>query len=203
MTAALQIGSVTPHSSLRLERVFAGCFADSEATRLVGGAAEPLYVPAGDEGCGDSVPWHRLYYREDFFASALHEVAHWCIAGARRRLLRDFGYWYRPDGRGPAEQAAFQAVEARPQALEWFFARACAYPFRVSLDNLESNETAETARGAETAFKRAVVEQANGLRAAGLPPRARRYFESLSREFASGASLEGPAFTLEELGRNG
>ncbi|GAM69307.1 transporting ATPase [Vibrio sp. JCM 19236] len=26
----------------------------------------------------------------------MHEIAHWCVAGPKRRLLEDFGYWYEP-----------------------------------------------------------------------------------------------------------
>ena len=40
---------------------------------MVGGAAEPLYLP--DRGTRTA----ELHYREDFAASALHEAAHWCI----------------------------------------------------------------------------------------------------------------------------
>jgi elongation factor P hydroxylase len=79
---------------------------------------------------------HLLWYREDYFASALHEVAHWCIAGEQRRQQLDFGYWYAPDGRSPEQQGAFEAVEYKPQALEWFFSLACGYRFRLSADNL-------------------------------------------------------------------
>ena len=98
----------------RLEQVFMRCFGSSLCTRLQGGAAEPLYQPATLEG-----DYHVLYYRADYFASALHEVAHWCIAGEIRRQQTDFGYWYAPDGRSPAQQRAFERVECRPQALEW------------------------------------------------------------------------------------
>ena len=84
---------------------------------------EPYYQPATGE-----CDMHRLFYRSDYFASALHEVAHWCIAGERRRQLADFGYWYTPDGRSPQQQSAFEAVEAKPQPLDWFFSLACGYP---------------------------------------------------------------------------
>ncbi|MEH6651986.1 MAG: elongation factor P hydroxylase [Motiliproteus sp.] len=63
-------------------------------------------------------------------------MSHWCIAGAERRLLEDFGYWYRPDGRTAEQQAEFERVEVKPQALEWMLARACGFHFRISCDNL-------------------------------------------------------------------
>jgi elongation factor P hydroxylase len=115
----------------RLEEVFARCFSRRWRTRLVGGADEPSYQPATDRHA-----LHVLHYRSDYFASALHETAHWCIAGERRRQLPDFGYWYAPDGRDQQQQLAFEAVEARPQALEWLFSLACGYRFRISVDNL-------------------------------------------------------------------
>lgn len=196
MTAAVPVPWRAGFCSARLEAVFAGCFAGRENTRLLGGAREPLYVPAGEAEGGMAARHHRLFYREDYFASALHEVAHWCIAGAERRLLRDFGYWYAPDGRSPEQQAAFQAVEVAPQALEWWFARACGYPFRVSLDNLAGGEAA---RRSEAAFKDAVTERANALREHGLPPRARRFFDALAREFATGTCTGAPHFYRDEL----
>ena len=96
----------------RLERVFTGCFARQWRTVLLGGAEEPYYQPAADRHAT-----HLLHYRSDFFASALHEVAHWCIAGEQRLQLADFGYWYAPDGRDAAQQRDFEAVEVKPKAL--------------------------------------------------------------------------------------
>lgn len=167
-------------ASQRLEQVFAGCFAAGEKTRLVGGALEPLYLPA-DAGQPES----RLFYREDFFASALHETAHWCIAGAKRRAQKDFGYWYAPEGRGPAEQQAFLRVEARPQALEWCFSAACGYDFRLSLDNLATPENRDQAAG----FAHRVVAEAQRLQRDGLPGRAARFFDALAREFGTGVGI--------------
>ncbi|MFV0276297.1 MAG: elongation factor P hydroxylase [Parahaliea sp.] len=172
--------------SARLERVFERCFGASERTRLIGGAMEPEYVPAGETGPGGVCQHHRLYYRQDYFASALHEVAHWCIAGLTRRRQRDFGYWYIPDGRSPAQQAAFQQVEVAPQALEWCLARACGHPFRVSLDNLEGGEAA---RREELAFKRAVCAAARERCRRGLSPRAACLFDALVVEFGTGISV--------------
>lgn len=165
------------HDPRTLERVFNHCFLDSEHTRLIGGASEPLYLPA-DAGCAEN----RLYYREDYFASALHEMAHWCIAGAERRGLRDFGYWYEPEGRSGDQQSAFLAVEARPQALEWYFSVACDYPFRLSLDTFDPNGYEEVRR----TFAVRVTAQAERLRTQGLPSRAARLFDALAAGFGSG-----------------
>ncbi|TXS91198.1 elongation factor P hydroxylase [Parahaliea aestuarii] len=180
-----------------LEQVFQRCFADSENTRLLGGAAEPEYVPAGEPGPGGPCAYHRLYFREDYFASALHECAHWCIAGPGRRQLRDFGYWYAPDGRSVEQQAAFQQVEVAPQALEWYFARACGYPFRVSLDNLAGGEAA---RREEAAFRIAVTAEANRRRGDGLPPRAAQWFRALSETFGTHLCAPSLVFSVDDLG---
>ncbi|MEC9340304.1 MAG: elongation factor P hydroxylase, partial [Pseudomonadota bacterium] len=100
-------------------RVFNGLFRGPFRTELVGGGDEPLYQPRPR-----GVDLDRITYREDFVNSALHEVAHWCLVGPARRRRVDYGYWYLPDNRDAEAQLRFQAVEARPQALEWLFADA-------------------------------------------------------------------------------
>ena len=80
-------------------------------TKLVMGDAELSYHP------GTAHSPAAIVYAHGYFASALHEIAHWCVAGRRRRLLRDFGYWYEPDGRPFARQLEFEKVEVAPQAL--------------------------------------------------------------------------------------
>jgi elongation factor P hydroxylase len=175
----------------RVERVFNDCFAESYNTRLFGGADEPLYLPAiVSGGC------HALYYRGDYFASALHEVAHWCIAGAQRRQQTDFGYWYTPESRGADLQHAFELVECKPQALEWLFARACAFRFQVSADNpdLASIGMLDTA-----AFKRGVLEQVLALQKLGLPTRAEVFYAALCLEFGTAIPALQLDFTLAML----
>jgi len=175
----------------QLERVFSDCFADSCNTRLLGGAAEPFYQPAVV-----SVGYHALYYRADFFASALHEVAHWCIAGAQRRLQPDFGYWYTPEGRSVEQQNSFELLEYKPQALEWFFSQACAYRFQVSPDNpdLDSAGMLDI-----TAFQRRVVAQALAWQKEGLPTRAGVFYAALCREFRTYIPAAQLSFTLAQL----
>lgn len=101
-----------------------------EQVRLVQGEHEPEYFPATKTDPA------RIKFAHGFFASALHEISHWCIAGSARRELSDFGYWYAPDGRSQAQQQAFERVEIKPQALECLFTLACQRPFQVSQDNL-------------------------------------------------------------------
>lgn len=179
-----------PHTASHLESLFAECFAESENTLLCGGAGEPFYAPAE---AGQA--FHLLWYRDDFFASALHEVSHWCIAGPRRRLLPDFGYWYVPDGRSRAQQVAFEHVEVKPQALEWCLARACGFRFRVSIDNLAGEEGGPRDH---SEFERAVVAQANSYRGRGLPARASSYAGALARYWGV-RDPWGEAFSLDEL----
>ena len=90
---------------LDIERVFAACFKATYRTELKGGAAEPYYT--GLAGGASA----RLYYREDFAASARHETAHWCIAGPTRLAMPDFGYAYTPPPRTQVEQNAFFRAE--------------------------------------------------------------------------------------------
>lgn len=97
---------------------------------LVKGDFEPEYFPAVKDSPA------RIQFAHGFFNSALHEISHWTIAGDQRRLLPDLGYWYAPDGRTSEQQALFEQVEIKPQAIEWLFAHAFGRKFRVSLDNL-------------------------------------------------------------------
>jgi elongation factor P hydroxylase len=158
-------------AAVALEEVFHDCFLDDYNTRLQGGAGEPLYRPAAADSAAV------IYYRHDYSASLLHEVAHWCIAGPARRTLEDYGYWYSPDGRDTRQQRAFESVEVRPQALEWHFALACGQPFRVSQDNL----SLQPAAGER--FRCAVLDQARRFCAEALPPRALQFRSALAQRF--------------------
>ncbi len=160
-------------ASKELERIFADCFEEAHATVLEGGGDEPLYIPSEQPA---SAP-HRIVYREDYFASALHEIAHWCLAGAERRQQEDYGYWYAPDGRDPEEQAAFEKAEARPQALEWIFSEACGFPFNLSADNLDGGV------GPSPDFVVAVEREKKRLLEDGLPGRASGFHAALESAF--------------------
>src|SRR5690606_24917304 len=159
-------------------------FADTERTLLVGDvawppragncASEPVYLPA-DAHC----PFHRIVYAHGFFASALHEVAHWCMAGKQRRLRVDYGYWYEPDQRDADQQAQFERVEAKPQALEWAFSIAAGFPFRVSVDNLSGIPVDRDA------FRARVLTRLRHCAARRFPPRARRVAEPLMHHYGT------------------
>lgn len=166
--------ALSGHRSADLEMLFGQCFFAHWNTRLEGGGSEPQYLP------GAANRSHRLIYRENFFASALHETAHWCIAGEQRRRQVDFGYWYLPDGRDASAQRAFEVVEARPQALEWVFSVAAGYPFRPSADNLSG------AGGDGAVFAQAVAEALRCYLERGLPPRAALFADTLSTAYDTG-----------------
>jgi elongation factor P hydroxylase len=160
------VPAARPHRPADLQALFDGCFAESLDTVLRGGFDEPLYrAPTGGE-CA------QIQYAHDHFASALHEVAHWLVAGPERRRLDDYGYWYVPDGRDPEQQAAFEQVEVRPQALEWCLSEACGFPFRLSSDNVEAGG------GPSVDFARAVTERRRAIQDR-LPPRAARLVDAL------------------------
>lgn len=119
-------------------------------TILEYGTDEPEYFPS--DGCNPA----RIEFAHGFFASALHEISHWCIAGKHRRTLNDFGYWYESDGRDEQAQAVFEQVEIKPQALECLFNQACGKYFYVSQDNLNANFDTS-----KSTFAHDVYEQAN------------------------------------------
>lgn len=159
-----------------MEQIFCACFRERYRTELVGGGAEPEYRPASSPDAP-----HQIIYRHDYVASALHEVAHWCIAGARRRELADYGYWYAPDGRTAEQQAEFEVVEVKPQALEWIFADACGIAFELSADNLAGSAKPSVA------FAAAVEAQKARYLEGGMSRRAAAFRSALSRRFRAGS----------------
>lgn len=120
-------------------------------TRLVKGAHEPEYFPATD-----TYP-AQIVFAHGFFASALHEISHWCVAGKKRRLLNDFGYWYAPDGRNAQQQYAFEQVEIVPQAIECLLTLMCGKSFRVSQDNLSADFDTKTSTFAHDVAQQAIL----------------------------------------------
>ena len=141
-------------------------------TRLVLGSDEPIYLPASKH-CS----YHQIVFANGFFSSALHEVAHWCIAGEKRRLLEDYGYWYCPDGRDTQQQLDFEKVEIKPQAIEWAFTEAAGRQFQVSTDNLNGAEPDREGFTANVAAQLAHYKQD------GFPHRAQRFISALATTF--------------------
>jgi elongation factor P hydroxylase len=135
--------------------------------RLVGGFDEPLYLPATATG------FAQIRFTRNYERSALHELAHWAVAGKARRELEDYGYWYVPDGRNAAQQRAFFKLEVRPQAIEKCFCSAVGIPFDVSVDNLDGEVEGLAA------FRTDVAGLASKLRRQGLPQRANAIYRFL------------------------
>lgn len=156
---------------------------------LVKGDFEPEYFPAID-----SIP-ARIQFAHGFFNSALHEISHWSIAGDKRRLLPDLGYWYAPDGRTAEQQALFEQVEIKPQAIEWLFATAFGRKFRVSLDNL----TGEGGDG--NRFKDHVFAQVQAYFSgqAQLPRDAKHFIDCICLCTRAGKTLQSDEFQREML----
>jgi elongation factor P hydroxylase len=156
---------------------------------LVKGDFEPEYFPA--EGNSPA----RIQFAHGFFNSALHEISHWTIAGAKRRLLPDLGYWYAPDGRTAEQQSLFEQVEIKPQAIEWLFAKAFGRKFRVSLDNL----TGEGGNG-ET-FKDNVYLQVQRYFSGEtrLPIDAQHFIQCICMCTRNGSALKSNEFSREML----
>ena len=165
------------HHYQDLITLFDDCFLADYNPCLRGGYPEPEYLPADA-----SEPHHRILFTRDYFRSALHEVAHWCVAGPERRLLPDFGYWYAPDGRSAEQQRTFEQVEVKPQALELIFCLAAGHRFDVSTDNL-SGEATDPAP-----FRARVREQARAYLSGGLGERPQRYSAALLAHYRPGVA---------------
>ena len=139
-----------------LASTFNRTFASRYATVMIGGAAEPLYVPQVG-----ALP-ARIFYTRDFAASVLHEAAHWCIAGRARRVLVDYGYAYAPPPRSLDDRLAFFRAECDVQALECVFARCAGRDFRISADDFGA--TAEEREAFARAVEERAAERARALR---------------------------------------
>ena len=155
--------------------IFNLCFEHSHNTVLQhADGPDPLYVPAA--GASPA----RVQFAHGFFSSALHEVSHWCIAGEQRRLLPDYGYWYKPSNRTPEEQRAFCVFEAKNQGLEWIFSSAAGMEFHVSLDNLAES------RPASLRFAEQVASAARRFITDGLPPRGCAFLRAVTLYYSTG-----------------
>jgi hypothetical protein len=176
------------HTPATLVKLFNAQFIPSHNTQLICCEEEPIYRPADDKH-----PHHRIIFAHGFFASALHEVAHWCVAGKERRLLEDFGYWYQPDGRTTEQQSEFEQVEVKPQALEWIFSQSAGFKFHLSADNLNGES------GASDAFKKAVLRQVQAYLKEGLPKRAQAWADCLVDNFRTEQPISIDEFSLQDV----
>ncbi len=168
-----------------LMSLFNNTFQSTHQTVLICCEKEPIYRPADANH-----PYHRIIFAHGFFASALHEIAHWCVAGKERRLLEDFGYWYIPDGRTQAQQETFEQVEIKPQALEWIFSHSANFTFHFSADNLTGDA------GPSEGFQKAVLAQVHHYLIHGLPKRAQCWSDHLIDYFRPNSPLNIDEFFL-------
>lgn len=175
------------HQIADLIQIFNDLFLQSLNTELVAGDSEPVYLPAGQ-----TRPHNQIIFAHGFFASALHEIAHWCVAGTERRQLEDFGYWYKPDGRTVSEQIEFERVEQRPQAYEWILSVSAGKRFYFSADNLSAG------LGASESFKQGVKARVIQTLVSGMNPRLQALSDAL-RTFYGQPPLSADQFQLEPL----
>ncbi len=176
------------HDYQDLINIFNDCFFLEYNTQLVMSTVEPLYLPTGE-----GRPHNLLYFAHGYFASALHECAHWLIAGPERRKLEDFGYWYIPEGRTNDQQKLFQNVEVKPQALEWILSKAAKSSFHISLDNL-SGSNFDT-----QAFKLAIYRQIELYCQKGLTKRMQTFRNALCKFYNTSLLLKIDDFDLNIL----
>lgn len=177
------------HHYQDLITIFNDCFTDMYKTKLVKGGEEPLYLPADEQR-----PYHEIYFAHGFYSSALHECAHWLIAGPERRKQIDFGYWYEPEGRTAEQQTLFQSYEVKPQALEWVLSAAAGHPFRISVDNLGGPECDLAG------FKQAIHQQVKYYCNQGLSVRAALLRSALCRFYGKSYRLNIDDFDIETIG---
>lgn len=188
-----------------LIQLFNDTFFEEFNTRLIKGGDEPLYLPAKDLPT-NSLPtnnlldtssstiepraYHQIIFARGYYASAFHEISHWCQAGEARRLLEDFGYWYIPDGRNEYQQKKFEQVEVIPQAIEWAFNIAAQRKFHVSSDNLSGFE-------ADThSFQAKVFQQLQVFLSDGFPVRANQFITVLAQFYKTPLPL-----TIENISK--
>ncbi|WP_104402309.1 elongation factor P hydroxylase [Vibrio penaeicida] len=174
------------HQYTDLIDIFNRTFYEDFNTKLELGGDEPIYLPADQEK-----DYHRIVFARGFYASAMHEIAHWMVAGPERRLKEDFGYWYEPDGRTEAVQAEFERVELRPQAYEWILSQSAGFPFTVSCDNLHGDFEPD-----RLSFMSTVHKEVLEILESGLSPRMRSLSDAL-RHFYKTDSLHPDQFQVK------
>ncbi|MBD1584488.1 elongation factor P hydroxylase [Pseudoalteromonas sp. S16_S37] len=172
------------HKISDLINIFDKQFFSKYNTRLIKGSDEPIYLPANAH-----CQYHQVVFAHGFYASALHEIAHWLVAGAKRREREDYGYWYCPDGRDKAKQHEFENVEVKPQAIEWALSVAAGFDFNVSVDNLNGEQTCRFS------FQQRVYEQVMVLLEHGFNARTTQLLFALSQFYKTPWPLSKQQFT--------
>ncbi|MGB2740917.1 MAG: elongation factor P hydroxylase [Cognaticolwellia sp.] len=176
----------TSHRYQDLIELFDNAFYQIYNTRLVAGGDEPIYLPNNAQS-----DFNQIIFTHDYYASALHEIAHWCLAGSSRRLLEDFGYWYIPDGRDLIQQQAFEKVEIKPQAIEWALCIAAGKDFDVSTDNLLGEGQTD-----RFSFKAKVYQQVLKYLDVGFPDDAAIFIAALAKHYQQPWPLVSECFNF-------
>ena len=140
--------------------VFNCTFSDHSVV-MRGGYREPMYIPGMDVA--------EIRYTLDHTASALHEAAHWCIAGRRRRRNTDYGYFYEPPPRSGMHRVRFEDVDIEAQSVEVLLAEAAGSQFQPSADDVD------VPLFLLEAFSSRILERARERRQVGLPKRADKF----------------------------
>ena len=140
--------------------VFNCTFSDHSVV-MHGGYREPMYIPGMDVA--------EIRYTLGHTASALHEAAHWCIAGRRRRRNTDYGYFYEPPPRSGMHRVRFEDVEIEAQSVEVLLAEAAGSQFQPSADDVD------VPLFLLEAFSSRILERARERRQVGLPKRADKF----------------------------
>jgi elongation factor P hydroxylase len=174
------------HNYQDLITLFEQTFFEQYNTRLIKGDDEPLYSPADER-----TTYHQIIFAHGYYASAFHEISHWCQAGEKRRLIEDFGYWYIPDGRNEKQQQKFEQVEVIPQAIEWAFNVAAQKKYHTSADNLNGYQ------GDTEGFKAKVYQQVLIFIEQGFPPRAQQFIEALASFYKTETPLVAELFAYD------
>ena len=140
--------------------VFNCTFSDHSVV-MHGEYREPMYIPGMDVA--------ELRYTLDHTALALHEAAHWCIAGRRRRRNTDYGYFYEPPPRSGMHRVRFEDVDIEAQSVEVLLAEAAGSQFQPSSDDVD------VPLFLLEAFSSRILERARERRQVGLPKRADKF----------------------------
>ncbi len=183
------------HNVEDLIKIFNATFFEEYNVKLDFGGNYPIYLPAflEEDGKPSERDYNVILFAKGYYSSALHEIAHWLIAGKERHKLEDFGYWYEPDGRSAERQREFEKVEVKPQAIEWILAVAAGFRYFASADNLNGNP------GDNSAFKQAVYEQVKQYAEQGLSERAEKLRHAISQFYQTPDYIDLERFHLEKI----
>lgn len=176
------------HHYQDLITLFNDLYKESEETILINGGEDPIYLPKNE-----SSSFNQIIFQENYFASALHEIAHWCIAGKERRKLVDYGYQYQPNIYSTNDRNIYEKLETKPQAIEWIFCLATGTPFYVSIgDDWPVREI-------NPDFRYNIYQQAIYYFQHGLPRRAEQFKQILLKFYKREEISESSVFRLEDL----